>query len=243
MEIPNSWDNILVDQYIELREVDNTSFDSLFDKQLEIISIVTDTSIEELEEMSFSEIVGFEKRLEWLTSEPRKGIVPEIGKYKYKGLNELTLGEFIDLSHFFAENFVVNLPVICAILYRQQKTNEWNETIVEPYDYDPRKRSHIFTEIPICSVYGIISEFIKYKEDFEATYSTLFKPDLSDEPIEDLEEEDKKEIEQEEQLDKFSWERLIYSLCDGDLTKTDQVLNLGLTYCFNMLSMKKAFDV
>lgn len=92
-------------------------------------------------------------------------------------------------------------------------------------------------------MYGIISEFIKYKEDFEVTYSTLFKPDLSDEPIEDLEEEDKKEIEQEEQLDKFSWERLIYSLCDGDLTKTDQVLNLGLTYCFNMLSMKKAFDV
>ena len=243
MKIPSSWDNILVDQFIELREVEQASFDSPFDKSLEIISIVTDTDIDEIEELSYKEMTRIEKQLQWLYSEPRKGIVNEIGKYHYKGLDKLTLGEFIDLSHFFAENFITNLPTICAILYRQTKQNEWGDTIHEPYDYDPNERKHIFTEVPICSVYGIISEFIKYKEDFEATYSTLFKPDLSDEPIDDLDEETKKDIEEEERLDQFSWERLIYSLCDGDLTKTDQVLNLGLTYCFNMLSMKKAFDI
>jgi len=243
VKIPSSWDNILVDQFIELREVEQASFDSPFDKSLEIISIVTDTDIDEIEELSYKEMTKIEKQLQWLYSEPRKGIVNEIGDLKFKGLDKLTLGEFIDLSHFFAENFITNLPTICAILYRQTKQNEWGDTIHEPYDYEPTERKYIFTEVPICSVYGIISEFIKYKEDFEGTYSTLFKPDLSDEPIEDLDEETKKDIEEEERLDQFSWERLIYSLTDGDITKTDKVLNLSVVYVFNVLSMKKALDI
>jgi len=243
VKIPSSWDSILVDQFIELREVEQASFDSPLDESIEIISIVTDTDIDEIEELSYKEMNRIEKQLKWLYSEPRKGIAKEIGNLKYKGLDKLTLGEFIDLSHFFAENFITNLPTICAILYRQTEVNKWNDTIHEPYDYEPTERQHTFMEMPICSVYGIISEFIKFKEVFEDTYSTLFKPDLSDEPIEGLDEETKKDIAEEERLDLFSWERLIYSLCDGDLTKTDKVLDLSLTYCFNMLSRKKAFDI
>jgi hypothetical protein len=176
VKIASSWDSILVDQFIELREVEKASFSSAFDKSLELISIVTDTDIEEIEELSYKEMNAIEKQIQWLYSEPKKGIVKKIGEYEYKGLDSLTLGEFIDLSHFFADNFVNNLPIICAILYRKTKLNEWNEKIIEPYDYDTEKRAHIFMEVPICSVYGIISEFIKYKEAHEATYSTLFKP-------------------------------------------------------------------
>jgi hypothetical protein len=243
VKIASSWNSILVDQFIELREVEKASFSSAFDKTLELISIITDTDLEEIEEMSYKEVVKIEKQIQWLYSEPKKGIVKDIGEYKFKGFDSLTLAEFIDLSHFFAENFIKNLPLICAILYRKTKLNEWKEEIIEPYDYDTQKRGLIFMETPICSVYGIISEFIKFKEVFEDTYYILFKPDLSDEPIDDLDDETKKDIEEEEQLDLFSWERLIYSLCDGDLTKTDKVLELNLTYCFNMLSMKKAFDI
>ena len=64
----------------------------------------------------------------------------------------------------------------------------------------------MFTEVGIVQVYGITGLFLEYKSNFEETYSTLFKPDLSDEDIEDLDEETKKDIEEEERLDTFSWE-------------------------------------
>ena len=242
MNLPQSWNSILLDQYIELRELENSSLNYL-DKMLEIISIITDTDIDELEELSFTELVGIEKNLNWLTSEPSKNISQKIDKYHYKGLDTLTLGEFIDLNHYFSENFVNELPTICAILYRQQTINKWNEIEVEPYEYDPRNRKELFMEVGITQVYGIIGSFLEYKSNFENTYANLFKPDLSDEPVDDLDEETKKEIEEEERLDKFSWERLIYTLTNGDITKTDKVLNLSVVYVFNVLSMKKAFDI
>ena len=241
MTLPSSWDEILVDQYIELRGLDNEL--PYFDLMLETISIVTDTDIDELEELSFNELVAIEKQLVWLTSEPSKKVIQTIDKYHYKGLDNLTLGEFIDLNHYFSENFVEELPTIAAILYRQTKVNEWNETIIEPYEYDPRNRRELFMEVGITQIYGIITSFLEYKSNFEETYANLFKPDLSDEDIDDLDEETKREIAEEERLDKFSWERLIYSLTDGDITKTDKVLNLSVVYVFNVLSMKKALDI
>ena len=258
MQLPSSWDSILVDQYIELRELDSSL--GYFDMMLETISIVTDTDIEELEEYSFSELVDIEKQLVWLTSEPSKDIAPHFNKaggrpykrfkvdvnykpyYHYIGLDNLKLGEFIDLNHFFADNFVKNLPTICAILYRQTKLNEWNETIIEPYEYDPRNRSGLFMEVGITQVYGIIGSFLEYKSNFENTYANLFKPDLSDEDTSELSEEDLKEIEEEERLDAFSWERVILVLCQDLNVTPDEALNMSITFVFNMLSLKKSME-
>ena len=44
MKLPSSWNEILVDQYIELRELDSSL--DYFDLMLETISIVTDTDID-----------------------------------------------------------------------------------------------------------------------------------------------------------------------------------------------------
>ena len=259
MNLPNSWDSILVDQYIELRELDSSL--DYFDLMLETISIVTDTDIEELEDYSFPELVDMEKQLTWLTSEPSKNINKRLDLFVgnkdhdggamfwtdfgllYIGLDNLKLGEFIDLNHFFAENFVTNLPTICAILYRQTKLNEWNETIIEPYEYDPRNRGELFMEVGITQVYGIIGSFLEYKSNFEADYASLFKPDLSDEDTSELSEEDLKEIEEEERLDAFSWERVILTLCQDLNVTPDEALNLSVTFVFNMLSMKKAMNL
>jgi len=90
MKLPSSWDEILVDQYIELRGLNNEL--PYFDLMLETISIVTDTDIDELEELSFNEVLEIEKQLTWLTSEPSKNITLTIDKYHYKGLDDLTLG-------------------------------------------------------------------------------------------------------------------------------------------------------
>lgn len=243
MKLPISWDSILVDQYIELRELEKAPSSSFIDKDLETISIVTDTAIEELEELELKEITRILKELSWIKKEPPRKVISKLDKYQYIGVNNLTLGEFIDLNYFFSVDFVSNLPTICGVLFRQKKVNEWGEEVIEPYEYNPESRSGMFIELPITSVYGVIGEFLDFKKNFEDTYKELFDADLSDEPTDELSEEELKEIEEEERISQWSWERMVYTLCDGDISKMDKVLDLKLTFVFNMLSMKKDLNL
>jgi hypothetical protein len=38
---------------------------------------------------------------------------------------------------------------------------------------------------------------------------------------------------------KWGWESLLFDLCEGDITKMDEVGNQSLIFVFNMLSMRK----
>jgi hypothetical protein len=78
------------------------------------------------------------------------------------------------------------------------------------------------------------------------TYANLFEPEFeeeTEEDIKDLTPEEKKEIQEEKKIKKWSWERLLYSICNEDLTKINQVSDLSLIFVFNMLSMKKELNL
>ena len=48
------------------------------------------------------------------------------------------------------------------------------EEILEPYDYDISVRAEKFLDLPITDVYGVISEFLKFRENFLNVYANLF---------------------------------------------------------------------
>ena len=79
------------------------------------------------------------------------------------------------------------------------------------------------------------------------TYANLFEPEFieeeNEEDTEDLTAEEKKEIQEEQKIKKWSWERLLYSICNEDLTKINQASDLSLIFVFNMLSMKKELNL
>lgn len=232
------WNKITLSQFIELREVDKTSFDSEIEKIIEIVSIAQDLDPEEVGLWSLQKLHSTYKELSWLRSEPPKTFKRELLELHFKDLNTLTLAEYIDLSHYFQEDYIDNLAKICAVLYRQLDTNVWNHTIIEPYEYNPQERERLFYELPITDMYGIIPEFINFKNNFEDTYAPLFEPEFEEGDTDyEPDEEDKKEEERK----KFSWEHFVYNLCNGDLTKSNEVLNLQLIYVFNMLAMKNTF--
>jgi hypothetical protein len=240
MKLPKSWNDILVDQYIELRGLEAVPSDSFIDKDIETLSIVTDTDIDELEDLTLSQVGEYTKQLTWIRREPTKKIIQTLDNLHYKGMN-FTLGEYIELNYLFSVDFVENLPLICAVMFRQKDVDKWGEEIIESYAYDPNTRKNLFLELPITSVYGIITEFLEYKKNFEKTYENLFQEDYSDEP--EAEEIDKKEQAEEERQNKWSWERLVYEMCNGDLTKRDEALSLDLVFVFNMLAMKKDLNL
>lgn len=237
-----AWNNITVATYMELRGLDNVPFDSNFEAEVERLSIVADIDTEELNDMDINEFTNFARQYSWYKQQPSVKYKQEINEFHFK--NTYTLGEFIDLNHLF-ENEAENFDKILSILYRKFNHDEWDNRVFEPLTFDLNERKQLFSDIPINDCFGAVVEYVKFKESFYKTYENLFNPIVeSDETdSEEMDSEDLKAEEEEKKLNVFSWERLIYDLCGGDITKVDQMTDLPVILVFNMLSMKRTFGI
>ena len=238
MQLPTTWSNISVSQYSELKGLEASSFDSVFDYNLEILSILTDTDINDIEDLDFDEMTYILSQLNWINREPNKPINRIISDLHYIGLQHLKVGEFIDLEYYFTNNYNKHLTDICAVVYRKSKLDEWGNIVYEPYTYDLNDRKEFFNELPCTDVYGIIKDYILFRDNFMNTYINLFQEPATDEIEDELTDEDKEEIKKEDQLNRWSWEKTLYILANEDITKIDDVLKMNLIFAFNMLSMK-----
>jgi hypothetical protein len=238
MHLPKSWSNISVSQYAELKGLDASSFDSVFDYNLEMLSIITDTDINEIEDLDFDEMTAILTQLNWINREPNKPINRNISDLHYIGLQHLKVGEFIDLEYYFTNNYYTHLTEICGVLYRKSKLDEWNNVVYEPYTYDLNERKQLFNEIPCTDVYGILKDYILFRDNFMESYINLFQEPATDEIEDDLTDEEAEEVKKEDNLNKWSWEKTLYILANEDITRIDDVLKMNLIFAFNMLSMK-----
>jgi hypothetical protein len=244
MYLPKKWSNISLEQFIEISQIDKEQGANAYNSEL--ISIVTDMTYDEVDELDLDDMVQMVADMKWSNTQPSKQYKHELLGMKIKPLSKLCLFEYIDLDYYFNDNYHTNLDKICAILYRQSKVNEWGEVLLEPYDYDIKVRAEKFLDLPITEVYGIVAEFLKFKENFLDVYSNLFneaEEELTEDDMAAMEPEEIKEVEKEVKENKWSWERMIYGLTDGDITKTEAVGALPLTYVFNILGMKKELDI
>ena len=244
MYLPKKWSNISLEQFIEISEIDKEQGANGYNSDL--LAIVTDMSYDEVDELDLDDMVKMVADMKWSNTQPSKQYKHELLGMKIKPLSKLCLFEYIDLDYYFNDNYHTNLDKICAILYRQTKVNEWGEVVLETYDYDINVRAEKFLDLPITDVYGIVSEFLKFRENFLDVYKNLFgepEEELTADDKAAMEPEEIKEVEKEVKENKWSWERMIYGLTDGDITKSEAVGALPLTYVFNMLGMKKELDI
>jgi len=244
MCLPKQWSDITLEQFIEISQIDKDQGANGYNSDM--LAILTEMSYDDIDELDLDEMIKMVAQFKWATSQPSKQYKHELLGMQIKPLAKLCLFEYIDLDYYFNDNYHTNLDKICAILYRQSNVNEWGEVVLEPYDYDISVRAEKFLDLPITEVYGIVAEFLKFKENFLDVYSNLFN-EAEDELTEDdkaaMEPDEIKEVEKEVKTNKWSWERMIYGLTNGDITKTEAVGALPLTYVFNMLGMKKELDI
>ncbi len=256
LKLPDSWQDVTVEQFIELKTINSEDFSSLLAVKLEQLAILTDTSIDDecWEDVDSDMLFKILDEMKWLNTEPKKDIKYEL---KLIGLNIffkkfelMTLGEFIDLEHYFNADVLQNLPRICSILYRKTQFNHWGHLEFEPRGYDEVNRAELFLDRSINDVFGIITHYVSYKTSFLETYRNLF--DEEDEEIEEipkeedvefLSSEERKAIEFEKRVKKWNWERLIYKMSNGDMTKFDEVTELSLIFFFNQLGMRSDLDL
>ena len=214
----------------------------MFNYQIDVLSALTDSDISEFEELDIDELGELTKQIKWVQSDPSRRYKNNLDKYVLKPFSKLTLGEFIDLEHYFSNNYLDHFCHILALLYRRTSKNIYGDDIIEPYEYSPRDRLDWFLDYPITDVYGLIPEYLKYRENFTNTYTNLLVDVVTDdEVLEDIEEIKEQKREQEKQ--KFAWESTIMALCNDDLSKFNSILDMSVVLVFNILGMKKTLDI
>ena len=235
MNLPRNWNEVTVNQWLELNTIDELEYNSVFLQTIEAISILSDTDPEELEDLDPEELIDLARKVSFIQREPSNKPKELVKGLKLKPLDRLTLGEFIDLEHY-AMQFVQNFDILLSILYKRWKTDEWGNLIFEPYSYSIMSRKLLFHDVSINEVYGAVKNYIDYSNDFKKRYENLFNPVIEEEETE-LDEDDLKAEAEEKVFSKWSWEKLLYDLSNQDLTKIDAVTDLNLIFVFNMLSM------
>lgn len=250
MNLPNSWHDVKLYQFKELRALKDSG--GFFNIQLETLAILADVSTDEIEELTLDEIAELFKSVKWVLNEPKKGLFNELliggQTYHLQPFKKLTLDEFIDLEYFLSNDYLVHISHIVSVFWRRTRLDEWENVNFEPYIFSPFERHEQFDDVEITKVYGILNEYLKFRENFMQKYAALFNSD--DEPDDekldpkdfDSIEEYKDELKAQEQSKKarkWGWESLIYDLCEGDFTKIKAVGELPLILVFNMLAMRK----
>jgi hypothetical protein len=228
-----------VEQFLEIRRL--SSEDGMFNYQIDVLSALTDSDISEFEELDIDELTVLTEQIKWINSEPSKRYKNKIDKYVLKPFTKISLGEFIDLEHYFSNNYLDHFCHILALLYRRTSKNVYGDDIIEPYNYSPSDRLDWYLDYKITDVYGLIPEYIKFRENFTNTYTNLLVDVVTDDEV--LDDADEiKEQKREQEKQKFAWESTIMALCNDDLSKFNDILDMSAVLVFNILGMKKTLD-
>ena len=254
MNIPKSWDEVTLEQFIDLNNINYDEYESTSSIHLERLSILTDIPVddESWDDMDIRKLNKLVGECGFINKLPRIKAPKSIfdGKYHKMDLNTITFGAFIDLEFFTNDNYITNAHKIIAVIYRQNKIGDWDETIVEPYgNINFTKRSNeILYDGMLSDGYGVIQDYLEWRNIFYKNYQPLFEGEIEDDyNRDDLDSEELAELEEieaeEARMKKWGWERLALSVADGDITKIAEVFEMPLLLIFNMLSMKKDLKI
>jgi hypothetical protein len=240
--LPNRWNQVSLEQFIELRQLKGE--DGVFNHNIDILCVLTDSLPEDFDDLDIAEVAEIFKDLQWLYTEPSKLYADRIGKFYLKPMTDLTLGEFIDLEYYFTNDYLQYLPNICALLYRIPELVEDNVVAQwESTKFKTSSRVHYFLDQPITKVYGVLTEYIKFRDTFITSHKNLMTEQVAEDLNDITDPDEKKEAEREKSSQKWGWEQLIWSMCNGDITKYDQVINMKLVLVFNFLAMRKELEI
>lgn len=254
-----TWNDITVSQFIELNELKPEDCKDLDEFVLIRLSILFNTSPEEIGELYEPEFNEKLSQVSFLSKPPQNKCKPllnlgEITLYKIEDFNTITIGEYIDLEHFFETDFIKNLKLILATVYRQKeiKNSPLFPDQFEKYGNYIFHRQDLFDQVKITDVYGVINEYITFRQNLMELYTGLFEDPVStDEAEEEFNEfesikeraQRRKEEEAEKNKQKWSWFYWLYKLAQENHISLDQASGIPLIEAFNIMAMKKELNI
>jgi hypothetical protein len=252
LKLPRNWSEVPLSQYQELVELRKEELDptEMLIEQLALLADISPTD-DVFEEMTLDELLEITQQMKWLAREPHSTEVTQIEGLRAKKLTNLTLGEFIDLEHWISVDYYANMHRMLAILYKKFSNDEWGNEVEEPYIYDLEERSKIFLQEGVTRVWYALSSYLEFKENFVKSYTDLFAETNSDEAETEAEQvlnaqeklAQRKADAEEKARSRWSWESILWSLSEGDVTKYDALFQSKVILIFNILAMKKSLNL
>jgi hypothetical protein len=149
----------------------DTTIETPTKKMVKQVSILTDEDESLIYELPATSLTQINNELKGFQTQPTsvfKNIIEVNGKrYGFqKDLNELTLGEWIDLESFVTSSPIDNLHKITAILYRPviDEGDEFFSYKIKPYkDINLNETANLFqAKVSVQDVYGIVVFFFSF---------------------------------------------------------------------------------
>ena len=138
IKIPTDWTDVSIERYVKY----NQAMKELEDERqiiIKTISILCNISEHIVEVMKLKDLKKIQVNLQKLIGKPvNKNIINKIDingvKYGFHpNLDELTMGEFVDVETYAKENDIAKMM---SVLYRPINKEEGNRYNIEPYDFD-----------------------------------------------------------------------------------------------------------
>ena len=138
IKIPTDWTDVSIERYVKY----NHAMKELEDERqiiIKTISILCNISEHIVEVMKLKDLKKIQVNLQKLIGKPvNKNIINKIDingvKYGFHpNLDELTMGEFVDVETYAKENDIAKMM---SVLYRPINKEEGNRYNIEPYDFD-----------------------------------------------------------------------------------------------------------
>jgi hypothetical protein len=150
------------------------------------------------------------KEYSWINTNPQSDA--KLPRYE-----KLSLGSIISLEKFVTEKApLLNMDKVCALLY---------EMIGFQEDVERIRNS------PVPMYFKATEAYLTYIKKLLDNYDDLF--------LNDSDEEEEEPEPQDTVQTRWAWMRLVYDLCDGDITKANAVLDLPHLMVLNWLTMVK----
>lgn len=187
---------ITLRKYLELQ---NHIGEETQDNKFAIVSLVTSCPVEELRKLSFADwtLVYNECIFHVTFNTSTENIKPLITfegvEYSLPEVNDITIGEYIDLDLILQDKTDQRLNEIAAILYRPVISKKKGIVEVEPYDSKSAKaRAESFMDLPVSAIKSANAFFLR---SVKSLHENLLDSLNLKEILKNLSEEDQEHLQ------------------------------------------------
>ena len=224
--IPTNLSEITLRQYKHFLKIQKTVDDENF-LSAKIIEIFCGVNLQDVMQIKFNDS---EFIVDTLTKmfEQKPNLVTKfkINNKEYgfhPQLDDLTLGEYIDLDTFIGD--WENIEKAMAVLYRPVVNKLKDKYTIEDYKVG---RDADMLDMPMDAVLSSIFFFVEFRNRLVESYDELFGQGGST------------SLDAVSQFStKWGWYNSIYGLAQGDITRFENITKLNVHECFMMLSFMK----
>lgn len=231
MRVPNSWQQVTLQQFMELASIPTDT--GAFDLTNEHIAILCEITQQEVMHLDIATRDRIRERLSFIDTEPTGRFTPHFwhGRKRWRvtdRITKLTAGQYIDvctyLKHGASQNYHKILAVICQPL----------RFGVVPRTYDTDRSDRYADELlslPVPVAMAIAAFFFEQFRGLREQYPNLLGGDKGGE-----------QIDVDPFVERFSWHIVLDNLSNNRREQWPFFLNMGIIEFLNELAYRKEKD-